>query len=145
MKTMKVGIIGCGKISSIYMENCHRFEILDLVAVADIDRKRAEEQAAAYNVPNVYTVDEMLANPEIELIINLTIPAVHADVCLRSLEAGKHVYVENHSPLHARKGRLFWKQLSAKDCWSVARLKLSSDQAFRPHSSWLKMALSANL
>lgn len=66
MKTMKVGIIGCGKISGIYMENCHRFEVLELVAVADLDRKRAEEQAAAYNVPNVYSVDEILADPEIE-------------------------------------------------------------------------------
>ena len=89
MKTMKVGIIGCGKISGIYMENCHRFEVLELVAVADLDRNRAEEQAAAYNVPNVYTVDEMFASPEIELIINLTIPAVHAEVCIRALEAGK--------------------------------------------------------
>lgn len=45
MKTMKVGIIGHGKISGIYMENCNRFEVLELVAVADLDRKRAEEQA----------------------------------------------------------------------------------------------------
>ncbi|WP_194843219.1 Gfo/Idh/MocA family protein, partial [Paenibacillus polymyxa] len=42
----------------------------------------------------VYTVDEILADPQIELIINLTIPAVHAEVCLRALAAGKHVYVE---------------------------------------------------
>lgn len=94
MNKMKVGIIGCGKISGIYMENCHRFDILELSAVADLDHIRAEEQAAAYNVPNVYSVDEILADPEIELIINLTIPAVHADVCLRALETGKHVYVE---------------------------------------------------
>ncbi|MBJ8193396.1 Gfo/Idh/MocA family oxidoreductase, partial [Bacillus cereus] len=87
----KVGIIGCGKISGIYMENCHRFDILELYAVADLDQGRAEEQAVAFNVPNVYSVDEILADPEIELIINLTIPGVHADVCLRALEAGKHV------------------------------------------------------
>ncbi|MCV9951643.1 Gfo/Idh/MocA family protein [Paenibacillus sp. BT-177] len=94
MKKMKVGIIGCGKISGIYMENCHLFDILELFAVADLDQSRAEEQAIAFNVPNVYSVDEILADPQIELIINLTIPAVHAEVCLRALEAGKHVYVE---------------------------------------------------
>lgn len=94
MNKMKVGIIGCGKISGIYMENCHRFDILELYAVADLDQGRAEEQAVAFNVPHVYSVDEILADPEIELIINLTIPGVHADVCLSALEAGKHVYVE---------------------------------------------------
>ncbi|MEK3734750.1 MULTISPECIES: Gfo/Idh/MocA family protein [Paenibacillus] len=94
MKKVKVGIIGCGKISGIYMENCHKFDILELWACADIDRARAEEQAAKYQIPNVYTTEELLADPEIELVINLTIPAQHAAINLAALEAGKHVYVE---------------------------------------------------
>lgn len=138
MKTMKVGIIGCGKISGIYMENCHRFEVLELVAVADLDRKRAEEQAAAYNVPNVYSVDEILADPEIELIINLTIPSVHADVCLRALESGKHVYVENRSLLPVKKGRPCLKQRSVRDCSWVVHQKRSLVQASRLPFNWWK-------
>lgn len=94
MKPVNVGIIGCGKISGIYMENCLKFEALQLVACADLDRERAEEQAAKYGISKVYTPDELLADPSIELVINLTIPAAHASVCLQALKAGKHVYVE---------------------------------------------------
>ncbi|MCM3126819.1 MULTISPECIES: Gfo/Idh/MocA family oxidoreductase [unclassified Paenibacillus] len=94
MDKVKVGIIGCGKISSIYMENCNKFECLELVACADLDLSRAEEQAKAYGIPRAVSVQELLNDPEIELVINLTIPAVHADVCLQAIEAGKHVYVE---------------------------------------------------
>ncbi len=94
MDKIKVGIIGCGKISGIYMENCAKFEALDLVACADLDLNRAQEQAKQYNVPRACTVDELLQDPDIQIVINLTIPAAHAEVCLKVLEAGKHVYVE---------------------------------------------------
>ncbi|KGE17170.1 Gfo/Idh/MocA family protein [Paenibacillus wynnii] len=94
MEKVKVGIIGCGKISSIYMENCQKFEILDLVACADMDLARAQEQANQYNIPKVLTTEELLSDPEIKIVINLTIPAAHAEVTLKALHAGKHVYVE---------------------------------------------------
>ncbi|AOZ94373.1 Gfo/Idh/MocA family protein [Paenibacillus crassostreae] len=94
MNKVKVGIIGCGKISSIYMENCKKFEVLDLIACADIDIERAQEKASEYQIPRVYTPEQLLADPDIQLVINLTIPAAHASVCLQALEAGKHVYVE---------------------------------------------------
>lgn len=94
MDKVKVGIIGCGKISGIYMENCQKFALLDLAACADMDLARATEQAANYGIPQVYTVEQLLEDPEIEIIINLTIPAAHAEITLRALEAGKHVYVE---------------------------------------------------
>lgn len=94
MGKITVGIIGCGKISSIYMENCKKFEVIDLVACADIDIQRAQEKASEYDIPKAYTPEELLADPDIQLVINLTIPAVHASVCLQALEAGKHVYVE---------------------------------------------------
>ncbi|MGG6313196.1 Gfo/Idh/MocA family protein [Paenibacillus macerans] len=94
MEKIKAGIIGCGKISGIYMENCHKFEALELVACADLDLSRAREQAEQYRIPRAYSVDELLQDPEISLVINLTIPAAHAEVCLKALEAGKHVYVE---------------------------------------------------
>lgn len=105
MDKVKVGIIGCGKISGIYMENCGRFEILDLVACADMDLNRAHEQAEQYGIPLVYTVDQLLEDSEIEIVINLTIPAAHAEITLRALEAGKHVYVEKPLTVTREEGR----------------------------------------
>ncbi|MGF7050554.1 putative dehydrogenase [Paenibacillus sp. DS2015] len=94
MDKIKVGIIGCGKISSIYMENFRKFEIVDLIACADLDLERAREKAAEFSIAKAYTPEELLADPEIQIVVNLTIPIAHASVCLQALEAGKHVYVE---------------------------------------------------
>lgn len=94
MRTMKVGIIGCGYISSIYMENIPAYKHLSLTACADLELDRARTQADQYGIPKACSVQELLADPEIDLVINLTLPKVHAEVCLQILEAGKHVYVE---------------------------------------------------
>ncbi|WP_223588914.1 Gfo/Idh/MocA family protein [Neobacillus bataviensis] len=94
MKKLKIGIIGCGNISSIYLENCQKFPHLELAACADLDIQRAQSQAETFGVPKACSVDELLSDPEIKLIINLTIPKAHAAVCIQALEAGKHVYTE---------------------------------------------------
>ncbi|AQQ53404.1 Gfo/Idh/MocA family protein [Planococcus lenghuensis] len=93
-KQLKIGIIGCGYISSIYMENIPAYSHLSLVACADLDLERARSQAAAFNIPKACSVQELLEDPEIDLVVNLTLPQVHAEVSLQILEAGKHVYVE---------------------------------------------------
>jgi len=105
MTTIKVGIIGCGNISSIYMENIPKFSHLELVACADLDLSRAQARAEQYNIARAYTVDQLLADPHIEIVINLTIPAAHAAVCLQALEAGKHVYVEKPLAVTREEGR----------------------------------------
>lgn len=89
-----VGIIGCGNISGIYLENGKVFDELNIVAVADIDMERAAAQAAKYGVPRACSVAELLADPAIEIVINLTIPAAHAEVSTQVLNAGKSVYSE---------------------------------------------------
>lgn len=94
MNRVKVGIIGCGNISQIYFKNLKQYPEVELVAAADIDIERAKARAAEFNLEKAYTVDELLADPEIEIVVNLTIPKAHASVCLKALEAGKHVYVE---------------------------------------------------
>jgi predicted dehydrogenase len=94
MSKVKVGIIGCGNISHIYFKAGQKFDILDIVACADLDVERAKAKAEEFGVPKAYTVDELLADPEIQIVINLTIPAAHADIHLRALEAGKHTYGE---------------------------------------------------
>ena len=88
-----VGIIGCGNISTIYLKNAQRFTILNPVACADLDMTRAEARAAEFGI-KACTVEQLLADPSIEIVINLTIPAAHASVALRALDAGKHVYTE---------------------------------------------------
>ncbi len=95
MRRLKAGIIGCGNISGVYLSNCTKhFKVLEIDAVADLVPERARAKAAEYGVPRSLTVEEMLGDPQIEMIINLTLPAVHGDLCLRVLDAGKHVYVE---------------------------------------------------
>ncbi|MBS4178201.1 Gfo/Idh/MocA family protein [Lederbergia citrea] len=105
MKSVKAGIIGCGNISSIYCQAGEKFEILDIVACADLDYDRAKARAEEFNIPKAYTVDELLADPEIEVVINLTIPKAHAEICVRALEAGKHVYVEKPLAISLEDGK----------------------------------------
>lgn len=90
---VKVGIIGCGNISDRYFQWCATFDILDVVACADLVPERARAKAETYNV-RAYTVDELLADPDIQIVINLTIPQAHTEVDLAAINAGKHVHSE---------------------------------------------------
>ena len=94
MERVKVGVIGCGNICRQYFERAKQFPILEMAACADLVPERAKEAAEKYDVPRACTVDELLADREIEIVLNLTIPAAHAPISLRAIEAGKHVYVE---------------------------------------------------
>ncbi|NOU93858.1 gfo/Idh/MocA family oxidoreductase [Paenibacillus sp. LMG 31456] len=95
MERVRIGIIGCGKISSIYFKNCKAFSsALEVVACADLNVARAQASAEEHGISKAYSVEELLADPDIDLVINLTIPAAHSSVCIQALEAGKHVYVE---------------------------------------------------
>lgn len=96
MKKVKIGVIGCGMISKIYLKNCTQTfnNILEVVAVADLVPELAAKRAEEFNIPTSCSVDELLANPEIEIVINLTAPAAHALVNEQVLRAGKHVYTE---------------------------------------------------
>lgn len=102
---VKVGVIGCGTISGIYLQNARGLRILDVVACADIDLERAQARALEYEVPRACSVAELLADPAIEVVINLTIPAAHAEVALAALEAGKHVYSEKPLALSREEAR----------------------------------------
>jgi predicted dehydrogenase len=98
MDKTKVGIVGCGNISSIYLKNCQQvFEVLEVAACADLVAERARAQAEKFAVPKAYTVEELLADDEIQIVVNLTIPGAHAEVALAALAAGKHVH--NEKPL----------------------------------------------
>jgi predicted dehydrogenase len=96
-QAVTVGIVGCGNISDVYLRNCTRFPGLRVLACADLLPERAAAQAQKYGVPRSYGVEELLADPEIELVINLTVPQAHGSVGIAALEAGKSVY--NEKPL----------------------------------------------
>src|SRR5579883_2855008 len=92
--SIRVGIIGCGVISSEYFEVLSHFPIVTVVACADLKRERAEAKAAQYHIPRVCSPEGLLAEQEIELVVNLTIPEAHAEIGLAALRAGKSLYTE---------------------------------------------------
>lgn len=89
-----VGVIGAGVISAQYLENLVRFPEVEVRFIADIDLDRAAAQAAAYGVSGSGSVEELLAHDDIQLVVNLTIPAAHTEVDHRIIAAGKHVWSE---------------------------------------------------
>ncbi|MFJ7212774.1 Gfo/Idh/MocA family protein [Amycolatopsis sp. NPDC098790] len=100
-----VGVIGAGVISGTYLENLTSFPDVRVLRVADLDDERAAARAAEYGVPTSGTVAELLADPEVEIVVNLTLPASHVEVGLAALEAGKHVWAEKPLALDRQTGR----------------------------------------
>ena len=92
-KDLRVGIIGCGNISTAYLQLASMFKGYDIVAVADINMDNARARATEFDV-RAQTADDLLAAADVDLVINLTIPAAHVDVSRAILKAGKHVYSE---------------------------------------------------
>lgn len=94
MKKINVGVIGCGDISGIYLQNGTQvFDVLNIVACADLMEDRAKSRAEEFGIEAV-TPDELLQRDDIDVILNLTVPMAHAEVSLKALENGKHVYSE---------------------------------------------------
>ena len=97
MQPLRIGIIGVGNISGIYLKNLGLFKSTELVAVADLDLDRARTVAANAGGLQAMTPDELLTSPDVELVVNLTIPKAHGPVAIQAVKAGKHVY--NEKPL----------------------------------------------
>jgi predicted dehydrogenase len=89
-----VAVIGCGVISDQYLANLTRFPDITVIGCADLDLARAAEQAAKYGVPHSGDPVSILSLPDVDLVVNLTTPAVHAAVAIQAITAGKHVYGE---------------------------------------------------
>ena len=96
MKTVKIAMIGVGNISGIYLENITKvFKEIELIGVCDLKRERAEKAQADYGVPKIYeTMHDAFADPEVDIVLNLTRPYEHYEVSKAALLAGKHVYSE---------------------------------------------------
>jgi predicted dehydrogenase len=91
---VNVGLVGCGSISDDYLSHLSTFDHLEVSACADLVLDRARHQAARHGVPRACSVEELLADPDIELVVNCTTPLAHAEVGLAAIRAGKSVYNE---------------------------------------------------
>ncbi len=105
MKPVKMGVIGCGKISGAYLGMAKNFPVVEVAGVADLNREVAEAKAKEFNIPKVMSVDEMLKDESIELVMNLTVPKAHAEIALRAIEAGKHTYAEKPFAISRSEGQ----------------------------------------
>ena len=99
-----VGIIGAGVISTQYLDNLTTFPDVRVLFIADIDVARSQARAEQYGVPGYGTTEELLAHPDIEIVVNLTIPAAHVEVAMRALAAGKNVWTEKPIALDRESG-----------------------------------------
>jgi predicted dehydrogenase len=99
--SVRLGVVGCGNISEIYLENLGALAGVEVAAVSDMDRGRARARAEQFHIPKALSVEELLVEPEVEMVVNLTIPKAHFEIAMAALEAGKSVY--NEKPLAVRR------------------------------------------
>ena len=92
----RIGIVGQGNISGIYLSNIgHRFSNIVVAGTCDLIREKAESQAKVYGVPKIYRdMYELFADPDVDIVLNITRPNDHYGVTKAALLAGKHVYSE---------------------------------------------------
>ncbi len=110
----KVGIIGCGNISPQYFKGAKLYREIEIAACSDINLDFAKARAEEFGVPRALSVEELLADPEIEIVLNLTTPQFHAPINLRILEAGKHAYCEKPFATNRAEGRQVLELAAAK-------------------------------
>lgn len=113
MANLGIGIIGCGNISTSYLRLAPLFKGLEVRAVADVSMATAQARAAEFGV-KAQSVDDLLGNPEVDVVINLTIPEAHYPVTRAILEAGKHAYSEKPLVLTLEQGKALRDLAAAK-------------------------------
>ncbi|MBR3402071.1 MAG: Gfo/Idh/MocA family oxidoreductase [Parasporobacterium sp.] len=119
-KKVKVGIIGCGTIADVYMTNLtQHYQNVELAGAADLFVQKAQEAAEKFQI-KAYTVEELLADPEIQLVLDLTIPAAHYSVNKQILEAGKHCYCEKPLALRFEEAKELAALAAQKNLMCVA-------------------------
>ncbi|MCJ8307437.1 MAG: Gfo/Idh/MocA family oxidoreductase [Rhizobiaceae bacterium] len=114
MKPMRVGLVGCGRISDIYLKNCTSFEAIDIVACASLDIAESQAKADQYGIARACVPEDIYADNDIDCVLNLTIPAAHAEVSFAALNAGKHVYSEKPFVTDLKDGEALLKLAQSK-------------------------------
>ena len=113
METLNVGLMGTGNIAPAYIRGCAPFDVINIAACADILTDRAGAFAAEHGL-EAYSVDDLLANDDIDIVVNLTLPVAHAEVSLQIINAGKHVYSEKPLALNRADGAAIIKAAAKK-------------------------------
>jgi predicted dehydrogenase len=113
MDALNVGLVGCGNISSIYLQNIPAYQGLSLRACADMKPEVAQAQAGRYGI-EARSVDDLLASEDIDLVVNLTVPSAHFGVSLAALSAGKHVFSEKPLAVDFEQGRRLVDEAEAR-------------------------------
>jgi predicted dehydrogenase len=111
---MNVGVVGCGIIAHNYVDGADAFPTFDVVACADVDEQLARSFAAAHEL-EVTSVDELVSADGIDVVLNLTPPAVHFALVSATLEAGKHSYTEKPLAVSVDAGRTLVAQARERD------------------------------
>jgi predicted dehydrogenase len=104
-KPLNVGVVGCGNISKTYLGNASKFDAFQIDAVADLDMERAKTKAAEFKIPRALTTEQLLADPAIDVVLDLTIPQAHYPVAKAALEHGKSVFNEKPLCVSTAEGR----------------------------------------
>jgi predicted dehydrogenase len=112
--THGIGIVGCGNIAMTYLRNAALFAGLEPLACADVVPAQAALRAGEYRL-RPCTVEALLADPAIDLVLNLTVPAAHHDVTLAALAAGKHVFTEKPLALSTEAGQRLVAEARARN------------------------------
>src|SRR5207248_553462 len=112
---LRIGLIGCGAISGAYLTHARAFPVLQFTGCSDLDLERAKAKALEFQVPRVLSVDEILRDRNVDIILNLTIPKAHAEISLAALNAGKHVYCEKPLGISTAEGQRILAVAREKD------------------------------
>lgn len=92
--TVAVAIVGCGNVSPKYLDTIIGSAQVEVIGCADLEQSKAATLAAAFGIHAYESIDELCADPRVQLVVNLTAPVAHAEVSLRAIAHGKHVYSE---------------------------------------------------
>lgn len=100
-----VGLVGCGAISGEYLRRGKLLPNFRVIACSDLNPDAAKAKAAQFDIPRACTTVELLADPQVELVLNLTVPKAHAPLVMAALDAGKHIYVEKPLATTRKEGK----------------------------------------
>ena len=101
---VKIGIIGCGNVCKQYIQNLRPYNFLEIASLADLDMEKASALASEFNLQAV-TIGNLLSDPEIRIVVNLTVPAAHAEISLQAIQASKSIYSEKPLAITRPDGR----------------------------------------
>ena len=106
MEKIRIGVIGIGDISDVYLNNLKKYDAVEVIACASRGLEKAQRKAAQHGIAKAYASGaEVIADPEVDVILNLTTPQAHFEYNLAALKAGKHVYSEKPLAMTFAEGR----------------------------------------